>query len=173
MRESRKAAEEGEQNSRLADELRRALARQRAARVERGEYGKLTFTVLGQMLAAWLGDPVPYSGEAVRTWITTGRDPGFPVSVALFSILAPEADLKELARATYSRRQPRGGKQRGESTPSKARPAFGARGTESARDELRDVTPEKEGQKAPSRRVTKVNAEVKQVHRRRRGEQAG
>ena len=40
-------------------------------------------------------------------------------------------------------------------------------------EELRDGAPEKEGQEAPSRRATKVNVEVKQVRRRRRGEQAG
>ena len=40
-------------------------------------------------------------------------------------------------------------------------------------EELRDAAPEKKGQDAPGRRVTKVNVEAKQVRRRRRGEQAG
>lgn len=96
----------------MADELRRAMARTIAERAERGEYGRLTYETLGKMLADWLGDPVPYTAEAVRTWVTTGRDPGFAVSVALLAILSPDADLHALARSTYLRRTPRGGTKR-------------------------------------------------------------
>lgn len=92
----------------MADELRRALARAELARTERGEYGRLTFEALGKMVADWLEDPAPYTGEAVRTWIQTGRDPGFAVTVALLALLAPDADLRAVAKATYLRRVPRG-----------------------------------------------------------------
>ncbi len=105
----------------MANELRRAMARAQLARTERGEYGRLTYETLGKMLADWLDDPVPYTAEAVRTWVTTGRDPGFAVSVALLAILEPDADLQALARSTYLRRTPRGGVTR----KVTRRPAYG------------------------------------------------
>lgn len=121
----------------MADVLRRALARAELARAERGEYGRLTFDVLGKMVADWLGDPTPYTGEAVRTWVTTGRDPGFAVTVALMAILSPDADLQALARTTYLRRVPRGQtrptKQKTERPHRKVAPPIPRKGREQGR----------------------------------------
>lgn len=97
-------------NPKFAEQLRRA----------RKEYelrhGDITQEQLGEWVAEWLRDPKGYSTAMANKWFGGKGEPSFSVGVAIFSVLG--ADLAEVARAAYVRREPPVAAKRAEKKPA-------------------------------------------------------